>query len=130
MTMLPLDDIVCNEGDGLNQVVTQVRHLRARLRETADLADIEQARLHNRAMMLRNEADALWSWSLKLHEEYLWGRARKLIKAQAEIEQVHRLFGHLLDAVKAVALGVGEQEAVDDLFRRLITVVEAWEGGL
>ncbi len=130
MTMQPLNDIVCAEGDGVNQVITHLRHWRARLRETADVDDLTQVQLHNRAMLLRNEADALWSWSLKLHEDYLFTRARKLIKAQGEIELVQRGFGDLLDALRAYHEQGGGSETVDDLFRRMISVVEGWETAL
>jgi hypothetical protein len=127
MIMQPLNDIVCAEGDGVNQVITHLRHWRARLRETADLDDLTQVQLHNRAMLLRNEADALWSWSLKLHEDYLFNRARKLIKAQGEIEFVQRGFCDLLDALRVYYDQGGSSETVDDLFRRLIGLVERWE---
>ncbi len=127
MTMQPLNDIVCSEGDGVNQVITHLRHWRARLRETADIDDLTQVQLHNRAMLLRNEADALWSWSLKLHEDYLFSRARKLIRAQGEIELVQRGFCDLLDALRIYHEHGGGSETVDDLFRRLIGLVERWE---
>lgn len=128
--MLPLDDIVMKDGDGLSQVITQVRHQRARLRETADVDSLTVVRLKNRAMLLKHEAEQLYAWALKLEEEYLWDRARRLIKAQGEIEQTQRMLGHLLTALQQWEQGEGDRETLDGLFRRLIRFIEAWEAAL
>lgn len=97
MTMLPLNDICCDEGDGLAQVATHLRWLHSRLSNTSVIPHGEAVALRGRIVAVKGLVDRLDILTMRTLEEDLAERTVRVLKAERGIENVTNMFIRVID---------------------------------
>lgn len=112
MTMQPLNDICCAEGDGLAQVATHLRWLHSRLSNIPVIPHGEAVVLRGRIVAVKGLVDRLDILTMRTLEEDLAERTVRVLKAERGIENVTNMFLRVIDEVCTEQLPAHAQETL------------------
>jgi prephenate dehydratase len=130
MTMQPLNDIVCAEGDGFLQVASHARMLNSRVSNVPAITHSEAVVLYGRSLAVKGQIDRLFLLATQALEEHLAERTLAVLRVENQIEGAVQLFLDIVDEIEAFAADNPMSEKVAVLLVRLHDIAKGWAKAL